>query len=323
MRAFLTHSPGAPIILGECPKPTAAKGEILVRMQAIGLNPVDYKLLKNGNPAWHYPHIPGVDGAGIIEAVGEGVTLTPGMAVMFHANLTRPGTFAEHTVTSAHSVTVLPPGFDPVLAAALPCAGLTAYQGVYRKLHLQAGQRILILGAAGGVGSFAVQLAHHLGATVIATASAHNHQFLKDLGADYTIDYHSEDIVARSHEITAGRGVDAVFDLVGKDSATAALPAIAFGGALAAVVAAPDLEAYRKRGGAISLHGIALGGAHLSGDLLAQRDLAIMGQELLQLVIAGTIKPVIHQVYDFAELPAALGKLQQGHNRGKLLVRVA
>jgi NADPH:quinone reductase len=321
MKAYTTSAPGQALQLSDRDIPTPQSGEILVQVQAIGLNPVDYKLLRNGHASWQYPHIPGVDAAGVVHSVGEGVDIAPGSLVTFHSNLTRQGTFAEYAITTAHTVTVLPNDTDVVVAAALPCAGLTAYQGMYRKLKLVAGQTILIQGGAGGVGSFSVQLAKHLGATVYATASTHNHEFVRGLGADAVFDYHNQQHLhdeVRKH--TSGRGVDAVLDLVGRDSSTNALPLLALNGALATAVAAPDFEAFRKQGNALSFHGIALGAAHLSGDVQAQRDLAVMGQALWDLVSSGVVKPHINTVYTFDELPQALAELSQGHTRGKLVV---
>ena len=159
MQALLLNEPGLPtsLYVGAVPEPHPAAGEVRVKVHAAGLNPVDYKLAKRGVGRWTYPHILGLDVAGVIDAVGEGVEgWQQGDAVFYHGNYGRPGGFAEFTVTTARTLVRTPQGLSAIDAAALPCAGFTAYQALVEKLHIQSGQTILVQGGAGGVGGFAL-----------------------------------------------------------------------------------------------------------------------------------------------------------------------
>ncbi len=142
MRAILLDQPGTldTLRVDEVSEPQPGTGEIRVRVAAIGLNPVDYKLAGRGNPAWSYPHILGLDVAGTIDTVGADVdSWRTGDRVFYHGNLARPGGYAELAITTAHTTAAIPDGVDFVSAAAIPCAGLTAYQGLVRRLNVQAG----------------------------------------------------------------------------------------------------------------------------------------------------------------------------------------
>ncbi|WP_243385551.1 zinc-binding dehydrogenase [Bacillus kexueae] len=307
--------------IAEMEKPSPKAGQILVHIQAVGLNPVDYKTATNGNPKWAYPHILGVDGAGIVAEVGEGVEdVKVGDRVVYHGSFQQKGTYAEYAVTTAHSVSHIPDDVSFIEAAALPCAGMTAYQALFRKLHIQKGETILIQGAAGGVGGFAVQLAALTGATIIGTASKHNHDFIQSLGAHLMIDYHSEDVKEKVLELTNGRGVDCVLDAVGRKTATDALDMLAFNGRLAYIAGGPDFSLVKPFTKALSFHEIALGGAHLEGgDKEAQIDLKVMGDELLKLVNEKKLNPLVHEIISLHEVPKALQKLSERHVRGKIV----
>jgi NADPH:quinone reductase-like Zn-dependent oxidoreductase len=182
MKALLLDSPGAPgtLRVGEVAIPQPGPGEVRVQVQAAGLNPVDYKMMAGGVSSWRYPFIPGLDVAGVIDAVGDGVEgWQQGDAVFYHGNYGRPGGFAEFTVTTARTLVRTPQGLSAIDAAALPCAGFTAYQALVEKLHIQSGQTILVQGGAGGVGGFAIQIAAKLGLDVITTAAARNAECAK------------------------------------------------------------------------------------------------------------------------------------------------
>ncbi|WP_155298794.1 zinc-binding dehydrogenase [Deinococcus kurensis] len=329
MRAFTATQPGDPLTLQWTPVPTPepGPGELRVRLAAVTVNPVDFKLLRGGHPAWTYPHVPGVDGAGTVEAVGPGVeTLRPGDRVAMHVDLTRPGVFAEAVVTSAHTVARVPDGVPLTVAAALPCAGMTAYQSLDRRLGVRPGlwrpgDWVLVNGASGGVGGYATQLARRAGARVIGVASAANHGYLRRLGAEVTLDYRAGDLAAQVREVTGGAGVPAVVETAGQ--ATALLDAVAFGGGMACVLGLPDLPTYRAHPAKISVHPIALGAAHASGDRRAQEDLGVMLGDLLALVLNGELDPLVTDVREREALPATLAELAAGGVRGKLVVRMS
>ncbi len=325
MKAFLLDKPGAPesLRLGDAPLPQPGAGQVRVKVEAVGLNPVDYKLIERGHALWSYPFIPGVDAAGIVDAVGAGVSKwKTGDRVYYHGDLRRPGAFAEFGLADAHAIAAIPANVTKEQAAALPTAGFTAWQCVYGRARLDAGMTILVHGGSGGVGGFGVQMARRLGLTVFSTASPQNAARVTALGAAHVIDYKS-DVAARVRELTNGRGVDAVIDTVGPDSATQSLRLLAFGGHVMCVLGLPDFSAWQPFTKAISVHEIALGAAYASGDPAAIAKLAQAGEEVATLVAHGHIDPLVGLVVPFAELPQALSKL---HRRevpaGKVVVRV-
>jgi NADPH:quinone reductase len=325
MKALVLHNKGQweEMRVEDIPEPTPNNDEILVEVHAIGLNPVDYKTATGGNPHWSYPHILGLDVAGVVSEIGEGVTQwKKGDRVVYHGNLTKKGGFAEFAVTTAHTVSRIPENVSFEDAAAIPTAGYTAYQALFRKLPIDQVETILIHGGAGGVGGFGVQLAKMAGKTVISTASAHNHEYVKSLGADYVIDYRKEDVTARIKEITNGRGVDAVIDAVSRQSATDSLDMLAFLGHIVYISGGPDFTKIKPFTKAISFHEIALGAAHQSGDIKAERDLALMGDEMLKLMSEGKLASMLKEVITLDEVPEALKRLSERHVKGKIVARI-
>ncbi|NIK76743.1 NADPH:quinone reductase-like Zn-dependent oxidoreductase [Paenibacillus castaneae] len=327
MKAIVTHNPGKPdsLVMADIAKPEPGPGEISVRVQAAGLNPVDYKLMLNGNPAWHYPHIPGIDAAGYVDAVGAGVEQwKAGDRVVFHGDLAKQGVFAQYAVTTAHTAAEIPVSLSFTDAAAFPCAGLTAYQALIRKMNLKAGQTIFIHGGAGGVGGYAIQIAKNKGAALILTsASAQNSDYLKSLGADEVIDYNSEDVHERIMDLTEGRGVDLILNTINRKTAQADLSALSFGGQLACIAGAPEVVAdFQPSFKTFSVHKLMLGGAHGSGNREAELDLAIMAKEFMQLMVEGHIVSLVSETITLDQVPAALTRLSERHVRGKIVVEL-
>lgn len=307
----------------EMETPSPQKGELLVEVHAIGLNPVDYKTATNGMPVWSYPHILGLDVAGVVVETGEGVTgWTKGDRVVYHGDFTKKGGYAEYAVINAHTVSRIPEKVSFEDAAALPTAGYTAYQGLHRKLPLEKIDTILIHGGAGGVGGFGVQLAKLAGKTVISTASSHNHEYVKSLGADYVIDYREEDVNARVMEITNGRGVDAVVDAVSRQSATESLDALAYMGHMVYIAGAPDFTKVKPFTKVISYHEIALGAGHQSNDMVTQKDYAVIGDQMLSLVEEGNLDTMLTEVVRLEEVPEALIRLSERHVKGKIVAKL-
>ncbi|WP_274651338.1 zinc-binding dehydrogenase [Paenibacillus humicola] len=325
MKAIAANQPGKPdsLQLMELPVPEPGPGEIRVRVKAASLNPADYKVLANGLPAWTYPHIPGLDVAGVVDAVGPGVERwLPGDRVVYHGDMTKRGGYAEFAVTTAHTVSAIPEPISFVAAAAFPCAGLTAYQALVRKMNIRQGQTIFIHAGAGGVGGFAIQLARIFGASRIMTsASPGNADFVKRLGADDVIDYNSEDVHARILELTSGLGADLILNTLNRAAAQADLSAIAFGGQLACIAGAPETVAdFQPSTKTFTLHKLMLNGAHGSGNRPAEKDLARMGDEFMKLMLEGRIDPMIGQTIALEDVPEALGRLAQRHVRGKIVI---
>lgn len=303
--------------------PTPGPGEVLVKVHAAGLNPVDYKTGTNGNPNWSYPHILGLDAAGTIEAVGEGVTeWNQGDRVLFHGDLRKQGVFAEFAVTTAHTISRIPDEVSFEDAAALPTAAYTAYQALFRKFPMNVLDTLLIHAGAGGVGGFAIQFAKQAGKTVYSTASKHNHEYVKSLGADEVIDYREEDVKARVMELTDGRGVDAVLDTVNRESATNSLDLIAYGGHLAHIAGAPDYTHITPFTRVISYHEVALAANHQQNDVVAERDLARIGDDVLHMLAEGKIKSLLERTITLEEVPQALEELSERHVKGKIVAKL-
>ncbi|MBH9965842.1 zinc-binding dehydrogenase [[Bacillus] enclensis] len=307
----------------ETEKPAPGNGELLVEVHAVGLNPVDYKTATNGMPSWTYPHILGLDVAGVVAEVGDGVTgWEKGDRIVYHGDFSKKGGYAEFAVITAHTASKLPEGISFEEAAALPTAGYTAYQALHRKLPLDQINTILIHGGAGGVGGFAVQLAKLAGKTVISTASSHNHEYVKSLGADYVIDYREEDVKERVMEITEGRGVDAVIDAVSRQSATDALDMLAYMGHIVYIAGAPDFTVVKPFTKVVSYHEIALAAAHQSDDFQAQKDFAVIGDHMLSLLAEGKMDAMLKEVISLEEVPDALNRLSERHVKGKIVAKL-
>ena len=324
MKAIAASQPGKPdtLQLAELPVPEPGPGEIRVRVRAASLNPADYKLLANGHPAWTFPFVPGLDVAGDADAVGAGVSRwMPGDRVAYHGDMKKPGGYAEYAVTTAHTVFAIPEPVTFIDAAAFPCAGLTAYQALVRKMNIRAGQTVFIHAGAGGVGGYAIQIAKALGASRIMTsASPSSFDYVKRLGADEVIDYNREDVGARIMELTGGEGAELILNSINRATAQADLSALSFGGQLACIAGAPETVAdFQPSFKTFTLHKMMLGGAHASGNRREEEDLARMGDEFLQLMAEGKIDPMVGEMIKLEEVPEALGRLAPRHVRGKIV----
>jgi NADPH2:quinone reductase len=232
MRAMVTPKFGGPELFEErddVERPSPGPGQVLVRVLAASTNPIDTKLRADGSFAGlEPPVILGADVSGVIEEVGPGIEdLAPGDEVYYTPEIFGPGSngaYAEYNVAAADIVAKKPASLSHEEAAAIPLAGGTAYEALVRRLALRVGDTILIQGGAGGVGSFAIQIAKAAGARVLATASTDNQETLEALGADVAIDYTQDDITETALDDTAGTGVDAVFDTVGGDTVVNSIP---------------------------------------------------------------------------------------------------
>ncbi|WP_189001358.1 zinc-binding dehydrogenase [Deinococcus roseus] len=324
MRAIQITEPGLDHVIPQnADLPEMKPGDLLVQVKAASLNPVDYKLATNGHPSWQYPHTLGVDGAGEVVQVGSDVQgIEVGAKVFFHADLARSGSFAEYIQVDHRAVTRLPKSWSFEEGAALPCAGLTAYQALVRVCGLKAGQTVVIQGGAGGVGSFAVQIAHALGARVISTASPAKHELVRSLGADVVIDYRDQNLKEQILQ-AAGGGVDVVLDTVNRASATRSLELLHPEGQLAFIAGRPEPEAVQNLGYRVHVHDVMLGSAHARQDDAAIRDLSQMGTELAQLVLDGKVKILISEQITLEEIPEWLVKLKAGEVPfGKVVARI-
>jgi NADPH:quinone reductase len=245
VRAMVTPQFGGPDFFEErdVERPRPGAGEVLVRVVAAGTNPVDAKLRANGSSAGlEAPIILGADISGVVEEVGLGVTdLAPGDEVYYTPEVFGPrsnSSYAEYHVAKADIVAKKPATISHEEAAAVPLAGGTAYEALVRRLALRVGETILIHGGAGGVGSFAVQIAKAAGTRVLATASSDNQEILKELGADVAIDYKSQDVTEVALDDSGGKGVDVVFDTVGGGTIVESISATKSFGRLATILGA-------------------------------------------------------------------------------------
>jgi NADPH:quinone reductase-like Zn-dependent oxidoreductase len=325
MKALLLDKPGSvsELRVGELSLPEPGPNEIRVKVHAVSLNPVDYKLAGRGNDNWKYPHVLGLDVAGTVDAIGSDVVqwLT-GDRVFYHGDLSKPGGFADYAITTAHTTAKIPDSVTFAEAAAIPCAGLTAYEAVVRRLDVQPEHTVWMQGGAGGVGGFGVQICANIGATVITTASGHNHDFVKSLGADHAIDYNTEHVVNTIMAITNGRGVDRVLGAVDINTANEGIEVLKFRGGIACVAGMPTITD-TTFAGAKSIHNIAYGGAHSSTNRAAQFDLANMADELIALVADKKIDPMIEQTISLDQIPEGLAQLESRHVKGKIVAEIS
>jgi NADPH2:quinone reductase len=326
MKAVLLDKPGPPSSLrvGEISIPRPGVDEALVRVCATSLNPVDYKVAAQGYEGWRYPHVLGVDVAGVIETIGEGVvSWNRGDQVFYHTTWRKDGSYAEYNVAPPHTFARIPDGISFIDAATLPCAALTAYCALHRRLHVREGDMVLVHAAAGGVGGFAVQLAKAAKAFVIGTCSASNAKYVRELGADEVINYRSEDVFQRAKAIAGDRGIDAIIDNIGPGNGVNNLGLLGPEGGLACIAGIPDLSAVPDLPYSISIHDIGLGGVMVSPAFRRrQEDLGRMATELMTLVEVGKIIPTVAEQISLEAIPKALERLAQGHVRGKIVAIV-
>jgi NADPH:quinone reductase-like Zn-dependent oxidoreductase len=317
MKAFISERYGPPetLRLAEVDKPVPTADEVLVKVLAASVNAADWHVLR-GKPLFSRAtlgllrpkhQVLGVDIAGQVEAVGSGVTrFQPGDQV--YANLLDHGFggFAEYASVPLDVMAAKPANLSFEEAAAVPMAAVTALQGLGHHGPLQPGQQVLINGATGGVGSFAVQLAKASGAEVTAVTSTPNLELVRSLGADHVVDYTTTDALGD------GRRYDRILDTVGNRSVPELRGALAAGGkaAVTGFTSVAKLLAVSLRGG----KDIAQVQAHVT-----TKDLELLSE----LIAAGKLRPQIDRRYPFAELPAAIAYLEQGRAPAKVVVGVA
>src|SRR2546425_9866736 len=242
MHAVRAHTRGGPEILSyeTAPRPEPRPGEALVRVHAAGITPTELGWEATWVDAAGHPRTPTTPShefAGVVEAVGHGVVhVAVGDAVYGLVDFHRDGAAAEYVTLGARDLAKRPASVDDVHAAAMPLSGLTAWQALVEQANLQTGQRVLIHGGAGGVGSFAVQLAPALGAEVYATASGRDLDFVRGLGADTVIDYRGQRFEDVAHD------VDVVVDTVGGETLARSFASLRRGGTLVTLPAPPPRE---------------------------------------------------------------------------------
>ncbi|MNK68661.1 Zinc-type alcohol dehydrogenase-like protein [compost metagenome] len=331
MRAWVLTRYGGPEAaeFRDVPVPKPGPRDVQIRVQAAGLNPVDYKLREGQLKVIHRPELPlvmGCDLAGVVEAIGSDVTrFRVGDRVFARVAKSAYGAFAEVACVNEALVARMPETLDFPEAAGVPLAALTAMQCLRDELHAGKGMRLLITGGAGGVGTFAIQLAKWLGAEVVTTASPRGEELVRRLGADEVVDY------TRRDALESLKDMDGALDLVGGDSLDLCFGAVKRGGTVVSIAGMPEPETARKdlqagRGlealfwlaslkfrRQARAHGLRYRYKfmHPSGEELA---------ELAALIDQGELDVVIDKVFPFGEIDQAFRYLEQGRAKGKVVV---
>ncbi len=289
----------------EAPKPEIGPDEILIKVVAAGINPIDWKMREGymkETSKLHFPFILGWDVSGIVEDTGVLVSqFAKGDRVYSRSDTSRNGAYAEYIAVRASEVAFVPDSIPLNFAAAIPLAAQTAWAGLFEQGNLRKGQSILIHGASGGVGSFAVQFAKLVQAHIIATTSTKNVDFVKSLGANEVIDYTKEDF---SNKV---KNMDFVFDTIGKETQKKSWGALKKGGVLVSTVGADTKEA--------ELHNVT------AKSFMVNSNGARL-QEISGLVDDNKIKVIIEKEFPLAEVKEAHKLSQEGHVRGKIILNM-
>ncbi len=308
MRCITIHEHGnaGKLRLEQCPRPEIGDGEVLVAVHGVGINPIDYKmrdgLRRRGEMS--FPLILGWDVSGVVAAT-KAAEFAVGDAVFGLVKFPKlAGAYADYVAAPAADLAPKPAGIDHLHAAAVPLAALTAWQALFDNAKLQAGQKVLIQAAAGGVGHFAVQFAKWKGAEVVATASARNADFVRGLGAAEVIDYTTTDVGE------AVSGMDVVLHSLGPDLREAAYKTLKPGGILVSLLMPEPTPAEAEA------HGVraAVTLVHPDGGQM---------REIAALIDAGAVAPHIDKVFPLEETAAAHRHVEGGHTRGKVVLQVA
>lgn len=332
MRAARIHEYGPPEVLRieEVPAPAPRPRDVLIRVCATSVNPVDWKIRSGGQRSivrYSLPWILGLDVSGVVEAVGSRVTrFHVGDEVWSSPIHSRPGTYAELVSIDEREVAHKPANLSHDEAASMPLVGLTAYQCIVEKGRLERGQTVLVHAGSGGVGSFAIQLAKHLGASVVTTCSARNEAFVRELGADEVVDYTKqkiEDVV---------RDVDLVLDSVGEPSFDANLKVVRRGGRISNITV--DVPGHVERyGSVLSILTLGASMARMYIAAYTRRRAAFRhvlkrcdGEQLAaiaKIVEAGGIRPTIDRVLPLDDIAEAHRHSESHRARGKIVLHVA
>jgi NADPH:quinone reductase-like Zn-dependent oxidoreductase len=299
MHAVVIHETGSPEVLHyeEPDRPEPGDGEVLIRVRAASVNPVDWKR-RRGLSETTLPAVLGQDVSGPVE-VSRADGFAEGDEVF---GIAASGGYAEFATAPAALIAKKPAGVSHEQAAAIPVAGMTAWQALFDRGGLERGQTALIAGAAGGVGHFAVQFAKGAGAKVIGTGSSRNRDFVLGLGADEYVDYSEQDVGE------AVSGVDVAFDTVGGETTESLLPTLGEGGILVTIANAPPEDAARERGA--------------RAELLVMSPTSELLARIAELVAAGEVRVELTEVLPLTDIQRAHELSESGHTRGKIVLTV-
>lgn len=332
MKAFIIDRYGrkGSLRFGEMPEPEVRDHDVLVRIHAAGVNPLDSKI-RDGEFKFILPYrlplIPGNDVAGVVARVGAKVRrFKPGDEVYARPDKGRIGAFAEFIAMNDADVAMKPTNLSMEEAASIPLVALTAWQALVEKAKLKKGQKVLIHAGSGGVGTFAIQLAKHIGATVATTTSSANVGLVKDLGADIVIDYKKQAFESILSDY------DVVLNSLGSDTLEKSLEVLKPGGRLISISGPPDVAFAKENGSNWLLQQImrllSFGirrkarRRRVSYSFLFMRANGTQLGEMTPLLEAGVIRPVIDRVFPFEGTNDALAYIETGRSRGKVVIKV-
>ncbi|NIL16596.1 zinc-dependent alcohol dehydrogenase family protein [Pseudomonas sp. AN3A02] len=319
MKALILNSFGGPESFELCdvPKPVPHAGQVLVRVHATSINPLDYQVRRGDYSDWvPLPAITGHDVSGVVEEVGPGVTtFAPGDEVWYTPQIFEgPGSYAEYHVAHESIIGKKPSSLSHLEAASLSLVGGTAWEALVVRGVLKVGESILVHGGAGGVGHVAIQLAKAMGAKVFTTVREVNVEFARSMGADVIIDYEKEDYIDVIQRETAGRGVDVVFDTIGGNTLSRSPDALA---QLGRVVSIVDIAHPQNL--------VQAWGKNASYHFVFTRQNRGKLDEMSALIANGKLRPHLGAVYSLADIPLAHSRLESPNNgiQGKIAIAVS
>jgi alcohol dehydrogenase len=329
--AFIRRYGGTEVLeLGEQPAPSPGPDDLQVQVRAASVNPIDFKIRAGHAKVvlpYKFPLILGNDLSGVVKAVGSRVTrFKPGDEIYARLDKDRIGSFAEEALVRESAAALKPTNTTHEEAASLPLVGLTCWQAFVDIARLERGQKILIHAGSGGIGTFAIQLAHHLGAVVATTTSARNAELVKQLGADIVIDYKTQ----RFEDVC--REQDVVFDTVGGETQYRSFGAMRRGGVMVSIAGVPDAKFGRAYGlnpmMVLALSFLTRKTTRLARKHAVRFEYLFMradGQqlgEIAKLVERGTIRPVIDKVFPLDQIREALAYSESGRAKGKIVIGI-
>jgi NADPH:quinone reductase-like Zn-dependent oxidoreductase len=328
MKAYSVSKYKRPMEAGDFAEPPVDDHDVLVEIHAAGVNMLDAKI-RDGEfrlfVPFKAPFILGHDLAGVVAGVGSAVTrFTVGDEVYARPRDGRIGTFAERIAVHEDDLAIKPANLSMAEAASVPLVALTAWQALVERANLQPGQKALVQAGSGGVGTYAIQLAKHLGATVATTAGTRNVDWVRELGADIVVDYRTQDFE------TVGRDYDVVLDSQGGETLAKSLRVLKPGGTAIGIAGPPDPDFARHQGLGLPLR-LAMTGLSLKTRWAARRHgvrysflfMRASGaqlDEITKLIETNVLRPIVDRAYPFDEAPQALAHVEGGRTKGKVVI---
>jgi NADPH:quinone reductase-like Zn-dependent oxidoreductase len=328
VKAYFVEKYKSPLKAGEAAEPAVGDRDVLVDIHAAGVNVLDAKIREGEFKLilpYKAPFVLGHDLAGVVRSVGPAVTrFAVGDEVYARPRDGRVGTFAQRIAVHEDDLATKPASLSMAEAASVPLVALTAWQALVERAHLQPGQKVLIHAGSGGVGTYAIQLAKHLGATVATTTGTDNVEWVRDLGADIVIDYRSQDFETVVHDY------DVVLDSQGGDTLAKSLRVLKPGGIAIGIAGPPDPGFARQRGLRFPLRLVMAllswktrRAARRQGvrySFLFMRASGAQLDEITKLIDSGVLRPIVDRTYPFDEAPQALAHVEGGRAKGKVVI---